>query len=79
MSCDGNEPGCPVCHPDMVEEARADLRALQRAQLSLCGTAAKDGRFDAEVLRVAAVYREAAKRANRWNAFGTALKSEVSR
>jgi len=75
--CDGCDPGCPVCHPDMAEDARADLRALQRAQLTLLAAAAKDtGVSDrsTEVLRAANAYRDAAKRANRWNAFGTALK-----
>lgn len=73
--CDGNDPGCEVCHPDMLPECRADLRALQLAQLTLLGTAARDQRSGADILRAADAYREAAKRANRWNAIGTALKA----
>lgn len=74
--CDGNDPGCQICHPNMLPEARVDLRALQRAQLNLLVTAAKDQRIEADVLRAADAYREAARRANRWDAFGAALKSE---
>ena len=76
--CDGNDPGCEVCHPDMVSEARIDLRALQLAQINLLGEAAKNDRKEVYVLVHAAdTYREAAKRANTWDAFGTKRKIET--
>ena len=73
--CDGNDPGCETCHPAMVPEARAELRALQLAQFNLLGAAAKDGQNGKEVILAANNYREAVKRANTWNAFGTARKT----
>lgn len=80
--CDGDDPGCEVCHPNMLPKARADLRARQLAQINLLGAAAKDSRGgdwherDGAVVLAADYYREATRRANRWNAFGTALKED---
>jgi hypothetical protein len=72
--CDGNDPGCETCHPDMLPEARGDMRALQLAQLNLLGVAARDARSDADVLRAADDYQKLAERANEWNALGTERK-----
>lgn len=76
--CDGEDPGCPHCHPDMLPEARAAFRAVKKAREALLGRAridrALDETTDALVLQAAAAYRAAVRERERFDAFGRNLK-----
>jgi hypothetical protein len=40
--CDGDDPGCKVCHPAMSRERRDTARALQRVTRELLATVAEN-------------------------------------
>ena len=71
--CDGEDPGCETCHPEMLPEARQAFRTQKVAERVLIRIALHRETTDvwtATLVAAADAYRTASEEASVFDAFG---------
>lgn len=70
--CDGDDPGCKVCHPNMLPEAREAFRADKQAVTALLALALREDVAAYDLILAAKAWRDARKTKNTFDVFGQA-------